>query len=48
MQFVATLKGLTTAPANMDTLEMEKNALQLVCIIPIELLLFLVPVIRYR
>ena len=38
MQSVATLKGLTTAPANLDTLEMERNALQLVCSIPIEFL----------
>ena len=26
MQFVATLKGLTTAPANLDILEIERNA----------------------
>ena len=38
MQYVAILKGLTTAPANLDTLEMERNALQLVCSIPTEFL----------
>ena len=38
MRCVATLKGLTTAPANLDTLEMERNALQLVCSIPTEFL----------
>ena len=27
MQFVAILKGRTTAPANLDTQEMERNAL---------------------
>ena len=26
MQFVATLKGLTTAPANLHILEIERNA----------------------
>ena len=48
MRIVATLKVLTTALANLDTQEMERNALQLVCSIPIELLSFVVLVIRYR
>ena len=38
MQYVATLKGLTTAPAHLDTLEMERNALQMVGSIPKEFL----------
>ena len=38
MQSVVTLKGLTTAPAHLDTLEMERNALQMVGSIPTEFL----------